>query len=324
MRPVPRFILAALILSGFVFHPGFCRSQERPRSSSHEPVELMKLEWGSGPNVVGRFDGDEAASFGPSSFAVSVVGDIYVLDRVQARVARFSPAGDLISSVPLPDTTFEDLELTNDGHLLVLDRLVHKTLLIIDEFSGEHRRISVVMDEIPETGGITAILPRPDGIWLEYDNEYSVRVLDENLAPCAHDAVPGRPSATPGRSLHAALDTAGGAPITLLDREHLPILRTRVASFHPIERFVWLEDSADGRVYAAYHVVERGERGDLLSHFIETVIIDRSGQPQTTFVSPYSLTGWDQFIEVRFRPDGTPVQMVFLPDGVTFLEWRAP
>lgn len=279
--------------------------------------------------MIGRRDGDESSPEGPMSFAVGASGDVYVLDQVSARVVHFAADGAMIGEIPLPGDTFQDVEVAPDGRVLVLDRLVRQSVLIIDEVSGATTELPIAGDGIPEGGAVTALLSRRDGVWLEVEHRRSVRVLDDQLAPCVRSSLPGRPSARTGRGLVARLDGSGGAEVALVAADGAVEQRIQVVADGPIARIAWVEDDARGALFVAVHVVRYDATGlDVVEEHTEGHVYADTGERLARFSSPHVITEWEQLRELDLGDDGGLYQLAILPHGPQVLrfgrlsDWR--
>ncbi len=219
------------------------------------PEIVLEVPWGSEDRALSRKTGNESSPEGPMAFAVSGLGEIFVLDQIRARVVRFAPDGAFDGALDLPGSTFQDMELVGDRHLVLLDRLVRQSLLVIDLVTGARRETGILGEGIPEGGGVTSALALPDGVWLEYARIHSVKVLDADLQPCQRVVVPGRPSWWGPGALEAALDLAGGADIRTRDGAGVITARIRLEDREPIGRLVWLQDDREGNLWVVYHLM---------------------------------------------------------------------
>ena len=291
-----------------------------------DPEVVLSVPWGSGGTMLTRVDGNESSSEGPMSFAVAKTGDIYVLDQAASRVVRYGTDGQYIRELPLPGSTFQDIDVFRDGRLVVLDRLVRETILVIGESTGETRELPFLGEGIEEGGGVTALLARDDGVWLEYAHTTSVRVLDEGLVPCARTIVKGRPATERGKrqSLVAALDRATGSAdvvVTGPDGDR----RIRVTHDEPFSRIAWMEDDRAGNLVFAFHVMRFDDSGlKLLYEYDGGQVFSPDGTLRATFRSPYVIQEWEQLRELYVTEDGGIYQMAFTPDGVKVLRWNLP
>lgn len=273
--------------------------------------------------VVGRIIGDESASEGPMSFALEPGGGALILDQVNRRVLRLDAEGRERGTIELPSDTFEDVEQFEGRAVLALDRLVGKVLRVMDRQGTLLVEVPVEGRGIERGGSITALLPRPDGVWLEVDHRHSVKVLDRQLQPCERQVVLGRPIAN-GRSLRAELDGNGGVLVSVAGRAEREALQTAaVAAEAPVERIVWLDADARGRVHVVMHEVDRAttEPFQPVSQRILAVVLDEQLQELHRTPIPWAQTELEQNVEFRVAPDGHLVQMAFTQEGVLLLDW---
>jgi hypothetical protein len=281
------------------------------------------LPWDDG---VGRIVGREAASIGPQSFAVKSDGGVFVLDQVNARVIDLDAAGRVMGTVPLPATTYDDIEQVEGWAILALDRLVGKSLLVMDRQGVCLNEIALEGRGIAHAGWVTAMLPRDDGVWLEVRHRYSVRVLDRDLQPCQRRIVLGRP-VDRTHSLHGKLDGRGGADIWR-DRRNG---RGALAAVHiggratrpPVYRIVWLDADLAGRVFVVLHEALFAPQAPFAveKEVYRIVVMDARLDVLAERESPWVLTRYDQRVEFRIGPAGRIWQMAFEPDGVVLLRW---
>jgi hypothetical protein len=293
---------------------GIALAGEGPRQLVEEP--LFRMEWGVAEGGLGRIDPDESDGEAPASFVVAPWGDIYVLDQVQGRVAVFTEEGLLLRSIPLPGRTFVDIDFAPDGRLLLMDRLVRESLLLLEESTGASEEFTFAEFGIEEGGLVTAMLVYPDGVWLECGHRSSIRVLNERAMPGGLLRVPGRPTAggaslvaarTDSRTMRIEFVGSGPAHESIAER--------------PVARIVWIEAVESGAVWFLYHLLgpEDGE-----GETIEGILLDRDGATIAEFSAPHTFSPWHQFREFRVLPSGGLVRMVLLPDGVSFVRWRLP
>jgi hypothetical protein len=181
--------------------------------------------WGSGEGRLGRRVAEESDPEGPMGFFVDDAGRAAVLDQVNSRVVLFSD-GKQIKEIGLPADTYQDLQLDEDGNLVVLDRLAQRS---VDLFDSEGRQISHVQLEgsgVPEGGGTTAVFLRDDGVWVEVEHTSLVRVADARGRPDPdRPQVNGRFSADGAWLLSAAKE--GRQSAVVLARPTWPGSKTR-------------------------------------------------------------------------------------------------
>ena len=291
-------------------------------TAAAQPLDVLTAAWGAGADAVTRAPSNESAAIGPMSFALCPDGGAWILDQLQQRVVQLDAQGRMVRTVALPSTTYNGLAVRPSGHLVLLDRLVGRHLRVLDPNGRTLREVPIEGDGISEGGGVTALLDRPDGIWLEYDRTHSVQVLDATLEPCERRQVSGRPSALAGATLVAGLDGAGavvvqrqGARLSLSDRD-------------PIRRILWVEDDTAGRLLVVYETALWDSTGQqLVRHTVVGRWLDPNGKTLLRFESPYSLTEYEQYREIRLDTTQRParvVQMAFTEAGLRLVAWRLP
>lgn len=310
-----RLLLTTLVVAVVV-------SQSPGALAADGPTVAFVAPWGSGGAMLARRGGDESNPEGPMSFAVARDGRLYVLDHASRRVAVFATDGRLSREFQIPATTFQDIDLGPGGEVVLLDRLVRKSLLVLGPDGGRRGEYPTGGPGIPEGGAVTALLLRPDGAWLEVLHERSVRVLGPDLKPCTRVEVPGRPASAGGGAGHveAGLDRDSGGVLVEAVRGGHATTRATLRADLPVDRIVWVEEDGSGRTVVLVEVRNRGEgavatpvRGFVLGPDLRVV---------STLASPWGAVEWEQLREFRVTPDGVVWQMAFRPEGVAFLRWR--
>jgi hypothetical protein len=296
-----------------------------PAAVPETPRTWAVLPWDS---VAGRGIGREASSEGPAAFAPLPDGGMLVLDQVHERVLRLDPSGSIVGAVPLPGRAFDDLEQCEGRAMIVLDRLVTTRLLALDLDGNPIAEVPLVGRGIERGGAVTALLARPDGVWLEVHHRHSVRVLDRDLRPGERLVVLGRPI-DGARSLRASLDDRGGARVSIGGRvERTPERSVSLKGGAPIERIVWFDADRSGRVHVVLDEVERSAEPPWRpsSERYRMVVLDEALREVGRSESPWVATDLEQSVEFRLGPDGRLWQMAFAGDGVRLIDWggRAP
>ncbi len=300
-----------------------CEPVAAPLAPSRAALQAQTfLPW---DNAVGRIIGDESASEGPMSFALEQDGGLLVLDQLNRRILDLDASGQVTGTIELPATTFEDVEQYEGWAVLALDRLVGKVLRVMDRQGGLLVEIPIEGRGIERGGSISAMRPRPDGIWLEVDRRYSVRVLDRRLRPCERQVVLGRPIAN-GQSLRGRLDGEGGALISTGRRtEREATQSVTLVGEAPIERIPLLDVDAIGHVHVVLHEVRRSTSPPFAverERYLMVLLDEQLGELERR-ESPWVLTEYDQQVEFRVGREGRLWQMAFSPEGVLLLDWGA-
>jgi len=97
--------------------------------------QVLFLPWGSGQGAAGLSAGEEAATLGPSSFAVGPDGTIELADVFHQRILEFR-GGRLLASLDLPMSPQTDLAVGEDS----------QTFVASDFATGERRTRYTVLD----------------------------------------------------------------------------------------------------------------------------------------------------------------------------------
>ncbi len=308
-------------------------------ASRYLDFELFyELGWGGGEREVGRLDGHEAASEGPMSFYVTKGGEsigerleerleerLYVLDQVNMRVVRHDVHAvkeDSIVEYFLPGDTFQDLLVTGDGHIIVMDRLVRSSLLIFSPDGSVLDEIGLLGRGIPKGGGITGMFEWDGEIWVEYGHLYNVRVLDTRLLPCNRIILPGRRFRR-HLTVNAGLDGMGGVEIWLDELwSGLALSYRDLFMDHDINRIIWLESDEKDRIHIMFHLLEfePTRPWGVVHESTAGVVLDENLNILSEFASPFTIVEHEQFREFQVTSDGSTYQMVFVPEGVKFLK----
>lgn len=150
-------------------------------SSSPEPEQpqsqppAASVSWGAGQDQVGRTTPEEASPEGPSSLVADKDGHVYVLDRVNTRLVRFD-GGKPTATIALPDGVYMDVDLEADGGFVLLRQGTSPALVFVDSQGTPRGEVSLVQPGLEQPSMITAIFARTDGVWVEYDDAYMIRV----------------------------------------------------------------------------------------------------------------------------------------------------
>lgn len=140
-------------------------------------VTTLKLPFGHGPRDLGVSRDDEASPEAPGSFAVDDDGRVYVLDAVHHRVAVFFK-GDLVGDVALGSDTVEDIALDVHGDVVVLDRVVDRSVSVVAANGSVVARAAVEGKGVDDGGDVTGVFADDTGVWVEVLRGAQVRVLD--------------------------------------------------------------------------------------------------------------------------------------------------
>lgn len=326
---------AALAATGLVatLWPPDRADASHPERAPSAPWTWIDVGWAGGDagpapadGRLGRLDGDESAPEGPMSFTVSPYGELFVLDQVNERLAVYGPDGAFLQGLTLPAPTFQDVEVTESGVLVVLDRLARRSLLLLSPDGKTLSEEAIEGEGVPEGGAVTGMFAETDGLWLEVGHQVRVRVLDADLRRGDRKTRAGRPTGEPGLSVGAALDGAGGAALWLEDEADGTILAERELVFpREVARIAWVEADGLGRLVAALHLWTWSADDPRRVAHEETAILVLDGWlgRVTELRSPHVATRWEQFRELKVTEDGAIHQLALSAEGARLFRWRA-
>jgi len=288
------------------------------------PDVVIHLPWGSGGLYAGGVDPNESAGQGPMSFTINSYGEIFLLDQLNYRVLSFDGDGKFIHETPISNGIFEDIEVLDNGYILLLDRTNRSEVVVFDSYGRELNHWKLIGDGIEEGGLVTAMLWRSDGLWLEYDHEHSVHIVDSNLMPCRREIVKGRISLDTKKSIVASLYGSNSASIAVIDRNSKKtIIEEKVFFDHNLYRIIWLDWDVHGNVYWFFHLVDRDVETDFPIFEEDRAFIFKTDLTKIGgFSSPFVIVPREQFREFRVSPDGDIFQMAFTDEGIKILKWR--
>lgn len=297
----------------FLAYAGSVHAQSVSRGS-------RQFSWGTGSNEFGRLEPNESDAEGPASFVVDASGDLLVLDQVQSRIVRLDGHGLFVEAIPLPGSSYMEMEQLPDGRLVLLDRLVTRSVVIVDELLGVLGEYPVEGELVHESGAVTAMFVRGDGLWLEVSHTYSVRVLGVNWKPCVRSAVPGRPASSGPGTLVARLTGPESLHIAMVDGTGRANWSRELQYDDPIERIVWVEDLPDGRTLVVAHTRSETTSKEQL----RATRLTPFGEVEAAGEVPYVVATWYLQRDVRLLPGGNLLRMWYDESGVHLDEWRLP
>jgi hypothetical protein len=312
--------------------------KSKPSPKIGELIEKQKREivfktpWGSGATELNHLIPEEANPEGPKSFVIDSSGNFFVLDQVNKRVQLYGRTGKHIKTIPIPAVTFSDIAIGESGNLFLLDRFVYKTVVLIDDKGNILKKIELIGKGITETGRVSEIYSRGDGLWGVVGNSM-VRLCDisgelykdRQIAPGKFSQddksllgtkVIGEITATVSRTklTKSSIDTyniSGKDTYTIYF--DIPILFIRM-----------VDTDKDGNIYLGVELLEESiEEGPPYSiensHEI-VVVLDSNGNEKQRIYMPVSSKAEDVTRSHRVTPDGTICQLVIKEEGATM--WR--
>lgn len=278
--------------------------------------------WGSGEGRLGRSEAEESDPAGPMGFVVDAAGRAAVLDQVNSRVLMFA-GGKQVSAIGLPADSYQDLQLDQDGNLVLMDRLARRSVELFDSRGRPIARVDLEGSGVPEGGGTTGLFLRDDGVWVEVEHERLVRVADARGRPDPdRPQVNGRFSADgvlllsavrEGRNQAVVLARPAAAP------GELPRLFSRVWFSLPILHLLALESDMAGRVRLAARLARFEDKAPfgVLEDRVEAVLLGPDGAEIDRVQLPAPRGALDQFRTLRLSPDGVLYHLYYDESGVS-------
>jgi hypothetical protein len=286
-----------------------------PRDSG--PNALVIARWGSARGELGRDRPQEGNPEGPMSLVLAG-RDLLVLDQVNGRLARYDDKGRLLSTSDAPHTV-QDLAVGKDGTVAMVDRLVDKTITLVDP-SG--RKIGELpLTRVPESGLVTAVVVDGKDVYVEKEHGALVLIGGTDGKP-ADEAVElsGRPSKDGALLLTAGLSSKpqGRAYVNAFDRKTQALRFARTVLFpRPSQAIVLLDSDAKGKIYLG---VAAGDPGDAYIACLDPA----DGHVLGRVVLPLSHTPEEAFRDFTVGDDGTIAFAVRTDDGVQYRTATCP
>jgi len=274
--------------------------------------------WGSGSGDLGHERPQEGNPEGPMSLVLAG-RDLLVLDQVNGRLARFDETGRLLGTSDAP-TTAQDLAVAKDGTVAMVDRLVGKTVTLVDA-NGRKVGELPLTTRMPEPGLVTAVVIDGKDVYVEKEHGALVLVGTTDGRP-ASEAVQlsGRPSKDGSLLLTAGLASKaqGRAYLNAVDRKTTELRFARTILFpKPSQGIVLLDSDAKGTIYLG---VAAGDPGDAYvacldpgdGHVLGRVVLAMSHTPE------------ESFRDFTVGDDGTIAFAVRTDDGVEYRTAKCP
>ncbi|MBX3189530.1 MAG: hypothetical protein KF819_21070 [Labilithrix sp.] len=279
---------------------------------------LLRAGWGSGKGELGRERPQEGNPEGPMSFAIAD-GDLFVLDQVNSRLARYDRDGKLIRTFDAPSTA-QDVVVAKDGTIAMVDRLVGKSVTLTDANGRKVGELSL-SSKIDEPGLVTALVIDGKNVYAEKEHGALVLLGSTDGTPAEEGTqLIGRPSKDGTLLLTAGFSSAreGRAYLNAVDRKTDALRFARAIQFpHPSRSIVLLDTDAKGTIYLG---VVAGSPGD--AHV--ACLDPGDGHVIGRVVLPVSHTPEESFRDITVANDGTIVFALRTEDSVEYRAARCP
>ncbi|MDB4967129.1 MAG: hypothetical protein JWN44_2818 [Myxococcales bacterium] len=290
---------------------------------------VVQGAWGGAPGQFGRRRDPESNPEAPMAVAAGPAGQLAVVDQVNRRILRYKN-GKLSGTVDLGGDTVQDLTLTRDGRLLVLDRLADGNVQSYGPDGKLLDTLSLGGKGVTDNGGVTGLFTDDDGIYVERDHESVVRIADASgRADPARPELLGRPSRDGRLLLAAAIGdrSTGDVVVRAVDRSTgLPAWEQAIRLGAPIVHIVALDSDRRGMIYLA---VDVGHEAPTPPYALvdEKLVIARlggGGAPRGVLETPPLPAADESFRPVTVDDDGTVFVMAGGDNGLTVTRYVFP
>lgn len=155
----------------------------------------IEIPWGTGSGALGKKNPSEGNAEAPMSIVVDANGITWVLDQVNGRIVRYGKDGKVLDTIPLSLRGAQDLALTKDGNVVVMDRIADKQLAILGPDGKLKGTLSLEGKNLAEGGAATGVFVDGDKVYVEKEHESLVKVGDtKGNADPDREEIPGRPT----------------------------------------------------------------------------------------------------------------------------------
>jgi len=279
--------------------------------------EVFRAAWGGAKGQLGRRPANESSPEGPMSFAVDARGRAFVLDQVNGRVQIFQP-GEEPRSLPVPGDTYQDVALTKDDGLVLLDRLSKESVAFADTRGKVTHEIPLAGEGVPEGGDVTGLFQRDDGTWVEVKHANLVKIADASGAPLDDRTIVQGRFGAEGSVLRAS--KSGDRAAYVAEKTERGVAPLAKVSFDlPLWQLLELDTDAKGRVFLGASLMEESSAPpfEVLDAREVVVVLDRHGSELGRLDLPASTGPEESFRRIRVGADGAVYHLTYDEQGAT-------
>jgi hypothetical protein len=289
---------------------------------TNAPRVLVNASWGSGPGQLGHERPAEGNPEAPMSLTVDASGNIVVLDQVNGRLVRFGPDGRPLGTVPVPVRAAQDVAVARDGTLAVLDRLGDRRVSLVGPDGRVRADLPIEGANVPEGGGVTAVVVDGDDVYVEREHGPLVRIGDTSgREDRERSEIPGRPSRDGLSYVSAGLvDAATGRFfVNSVERPSLQHRFTREIRLESVlAGIVMLDTDRAGTIYVAVLTHPAGATTEPLPMTVRLLCLDPlQGRPLGQAALPANTSPEETFREMVVLDDGGVLYAVRTDEGVS-------
>ncbi len=286
-------------------------------AASEDAGAVIAARWGSGRGELGRSRPHEGNPEGPMSFARS--GDeLFVLDQVNGRVVRYDASGKVRGTFETTPTT-QDLTVAKDGTVVLLDRLVDKTVRLVDKNGRAIGALPLPPDRVGEPGLVTGVFVDGKDVYVEKEHGVLTRIGATDGSAEDPAELTGRPSKDGTLLLMAVLSPAAArVDVNAFDRRLGSLRFARAVTFaRPARQIMLLDTDRRGTIYVG---VLGGN-----PEMVHIACLDPSdGRAIGRLSVPTSATPEESFRDFTVADDGTILLALRTEDGIEYQSAHCP
>jgi hypothetical protein len=157
--------------------------------------ELAVMKWGAGPKQLGRTSPKEGNPEAPMSLVATREGGAVILDQVNKRLVRIGKDGSFGAPTPIALRQPQDLAISRDGIVAVLDRLSDKRVDLVASDGKVRGSLPIEGKGISEGRTVTGVFIDGFDVYVERTHGPAVRIGDlGGNADTLRPELSGRPS----------------------------------------------------------------------------------------------------------------------------------
>lgn len=289
------------------------------------PDVFFSATWGSGRmDELGHSRPSEANPEAPMSVNVDGQGRMYVLDQVNGRILRVGADGKPLGVIPLKQQeAAQDLAVSKDGNVAVLDRFNSKSVVMYDQNGNALGELPLEGEGIDETGLTTGVFVDGNDVYVEKEHGPLVRIGTTDGKPASdRGEIPGRPSRDGNSFINAGLidPPAGRMYVSAIDRATMQHRFTReLRQGAPIHGILLLDSDKLGTIYLAT-LIEQNDTEKLILTCLEPL----KGYPTGSAELPVNTLPEETFRDLVVLDDGGVIYSIRSEQGVSYQRYDCP
>ena len=289
-----------------------------PRSGGGQV--LANFGWGTGEGNLGHSMPDEANPEAPMSLTVDARGQVWILDQVNERLVKLDKAGKQVGTVPLTVQAGQDVVVAPDGTVLVMDRLVDKSVSLIGADGKPRGELPLLGKGLEEGGASTGVFIDGNDVYVEREHGDSVRIGNTSgEASKDRPEIPGRPAGDGRTYLTAGIvdGATGTVMVTAIDKAPQAHRFTRQFSVgQPVVALNALDADRSGVIYLGTVIELPGSTAEKPLFGIALFCLDPlDGRPLAQTRIPANTMPEETFREMTVLPEGGVLFMERTPRG---------